>query len=249
MNTGQPVIDVPDPGHALTCAWHLLFDLAEELPTAWCLIGGMMVALHALEHGKTEVRPTADGDVLADIQAEPDALQQITSFLEARELEPKPGPENLLHRFRRPTGQGDIIVDLLAPDNVGKRANLTTHPPGHTVQVPGGRQALQRSQPIRVCVGERTGWIRRPNLIGAILVKAAALNVPGDTDGHYQDLALLLALVPDPIAARSELTRRERRHLRECPLTDPDCRGWRWLYDDDERRDAHAALTLMADVS
>jgi hypothetical protein len=246
--TRKPVIDIPDPGYALTCAWHLLFDLAEELPDTWCLIGGMMVALHGLEHGKTEVRATADGDVLADVRAAPGALRQITEFLEAHALEPEPGPGETLHRFRRPAGQGDIIVDVLAPDHMGSRADLTTRPPGRTVEVPGGTQALDRSARVRVRVAGRTGYIPRPSLTGAILVKAAALSLSGDPDRHYQDLAFLLTLVEDPLTARSELTQSERRRLRDCPLLDKDCRGWRWLHDDD-RRNAYAALTLMTSTS
>lgn len=248
MSPEQRVVEIPDPGYALTCAWHLLFDLAEELPDTWCLIGGLMVALHGLDHGKLEVRSTADGDVLADIRAAPGALRQIADFLETRALEPEPGPEETLHRFRCATDQGDIIVDVLAPDHMGSRADLTTRPPGRTVEVPGGRQALDRSARVRVRVGGRTGSILLPSLTGAILVKAAALSLPGDSDRHYQDLAFLLALVDDPLTAKSELTQSERKHLRDCPLLDKDSRGWRWLNDDD-RQNAYAALRLMASAA
>lgn len=245
--TRRPVIVIPDPGHALTCAWHLLFDLADEVGDSWCLIGGLMVALHGLEHGKRMLRPTADGDVLADIRARQGALREIVTFLQARDLRPDPGPGHLLHRFRRETAHGDIVVDVLAPDHVGARANLTTDPPGRTIEVPGGRQALSRSERIRVRVGGRTGWIWRPDLTGAILVKTAALEVPGNRDRHFQDLAFLLSLVPDPIAAGSRLTVSERERLRKCPLADRDSRGWRWLPSADHYN-AHAALRLMSNA-
>jgi hypothetical protein len=34
---------MPALSPALTGLWHLLFDLAEQMRTGWCLIGGQMV--------------------------------------------------------------------------------------------------------------------------------------------------------------------------------------------------------------
>lgn len=69
---------------------------------------------------------------------------------------------------------------MLAPDHVGVRADLTTTPPGRTIEVPGGTRALQRSERITVQVAGRTGLIPRPDLVGAMLVKLAATGLPGD---------------------------------------------------------------------
>jgi hypothetical protein len=50
--------------------WQMVGELVEALPPEWVLIGGLMVQLHALEHGMNDVRVTADIDVLG--QARPD---------------------------------------------------------------------------------------------------------------------------------------------------------------------------------
>jgi hypothetical protein len=49
--------------------WKAVGGLVDRLPGEWVLIGGLMVQLHALEHGITEVRPTRDIDILG--QARP----------------------------------------------------------------------------------------------------------------------------------------------------------------------------------
>ena len=45
MSDATPVVVMPPLGRALTYIWHLLFELADEVPGVWCLIGGQMVAL------------------------------------------------------------------------------------------------------------------------------------------------------------------------------------------------------------
>ena len=85
---------MPELSHALTRVWHLLFDLAEAQPDSWCLVGGLMVMLHGLEHGRS-VRPTADGDVLVDIRARPAALREIIRFLSENGLEPELAPDGI----------------------------------------------------------------------------------------------------------------------------------------------------------
>jgi hypothetical protein len=244
MNDAAPVVVMPPLGRALTYIWHLLFDLADEMPGVWCLIGGQMVTLHGLKHGRTDARPSADGDVLVDIRADPTALHKISDFLIHRSLQPDPGPDGILHRFKGFIDSHDVHVDVLAPDHVGRRADLTTRPPGRTVQVPGGMQALNRSEYVLVKVEDRTGKIQRPSLLAAILAKAEALSLPGSPQRHLHDLAFLLVLMPDPVAARSALTAKERMRLRACPLLDTSHRTWRSLAEADASA-GHAVLKLL----
>ena len=82
-------------------------------------------------------------------------------------------PEGLAHRYRR----GDGSIDVLAPDGLGSRANLTTSRPGRTLQVPGGPQALQRVEHVDVRYHDRTGIVPRPSLLGAIIGKSCAVDV------------------------------------------------------------------------
>lgn len=143
--TQEPRVQVPELSEALTQVWHLLFDLAQAQPDSWCLVGGLMVMLHGLEHARSDVRPTADGDVLADIRSRPGALREISRFLSENGLEPEVAPEGIQHRFKRRTDDGELKVDVLAPDHVGARADLTTTPPGRTIEVPGGTRARGRA--------------------------------------------------------------------------------------------------------
>jgi hypothetical protein len=244
VTSSSSIITMPPLGKALTFLWHLLFDLSDEMPDSWCLIGGQMVALHGLEHGRTDARPSADGDVLVDIRAQPTALRRVTDFLIKRSFQPDPGPDGLLHRFKIKIDSNTIVIDILAPDNVGHRADLTTSPPGRTLQVPGGSQALHRTERVMVQVEGRTGQIPRPSLLAAVLAKAAALRLPGDSQRHQHDLAFLLALMPDPITARAELSGTERRKLRACPLVDRKHRGWTSL-PAAQANTGHAALLLL----
>jgi hypothetical protein len=82
---------------------------------------GLMVMLHGLEHGRSDVRPTADGDVLVDIRARPRALREIVRFLSENGLQPQLAPEGIQHRLKRGTQDGEMKVDVLAPDHVGAR--------------------------------------------------------------------------------------------------------------------------------
>jgi hypothetical protein len=134
-----------------------------------------------------------------------------------------------VHRFKRLFETQFIVVDVLAPDNLGPRVDLTTRPPGRTLEAPGGTQALARAETIEVVAGGRSGEIPRPNLVGAILIKASALNLPGGAERHVTDLAFLLSLLTDPLGERSSLIAGEKKKLRGSGLLDPDSPGWRNL--------------------
>jgi hypothetical protein len=69
-----------------------------------------------------------------------------------------------------------------------------------------------------------------PSLIAAIVIKA---RVVGNTQGrksqpkHERDLARLLALVRDPLEARSHLSKKERGHLRaRVEMLNSNHRAW-----------------------
>jgi hypothetical protein len=61
--------------------WHLLLDLQEMLTVKWTVIGGQMVLLHALEHGRLPPQISQDGDVITDVRADPGALGSLTEAL------------------------------------------------------------------------------------------------------------------------------------------------------------------------
>jgi hypothetical protein len=229
---------------ALTTLWHLLFELSTYMPANWCLIGGQMVLLHGLEHGRTDARPSVDGDVLVDVRAASAALRQLAGFLVDRSYEPDPGPDGDVHRFKRPFENQFIVVDILAPDNLGRRVDLTTSPPGRTMETPGGTQALARVERIQIVVGGQLGEVPRPNLLGAILIKASAVNLPGRAERHVADLAFLLTLLADPMREQSSLSAGEKRKLRSSGLLDRQSLGWR-LLPAAQANAGYAALRLL----
>jgi len=207
-------------------------------------VGGQLVALHGIEQGRATPRPSADLDVLADVRADRAALRCIVSFLESNGFQPDPGPGDVVHRYVRTCGGHVIKIDVLAPDNLGARADLTTTPPGRTLEVPAGSQALKRAELVTVTIAGRTSVVPRPSLIGAIIGKVAAVSLPGDPERHLTDLAFLLSLIADPRVARADLSAKERGRLRSCPLADLEHPAWRVL-GQPHRAAGQAAMRLL----
>jgi hypothetical protein len=109
-------------------------------------------------------------------------------------------------------------MDVLLPDGVGERASSrkgTTGSP--TISTPGGTQALQRSASVAVTVEGREGFVRRPNLVGALVLKAGAHTAVGDPGRgrHRFDFAALAALVAAQDFRGVELTKKDRQRLRD----------------------------------
>jgi hypothetical protein len=104
------------------------------------------------------------------------------------------------------------LVDVLAPDGLGRPA--MTDRQFQTIQIPGGTQALERSETVVIVLdGERT-MLRRPTLLAAILLKARSLKVHSHPDDQREDLITLLGLMPDPRTAADTLKTTGRRWLR-----------------------------------
>ncbi|MFI6285613.1 hypothetical protein ACIBCM_12795 [Streptomyces sp. NPDC051018] len=209
-----------------------------------------MVLLHGLEHGRTPPAASADLDVLADLQSDQRSLSRLVACLGALGFVPAGmSPQgNLLHRYHRDAAPGLLVVDVLAPDNLGSRVDLTTTPPGPTLEVPGGRQAVQRTESVQVKLGERLGIIHRPSLLGAVIAKAAAVSIKtASPDRHYRDLAFLLSLPMNPIEMRGQLEKSDRKKLAlAMALHDPEHEAWRELRDDAARADGQAAYAFLS---
>lgn len=221
---------LPVLGEPVDELWSVFLDLGERLQADWTIVGGQMVLLHALEHGVVPPTVSQDGDVIADIRSAQRSLRKVTSELEGLGFElAGMDRDGTAHRYRRPSRSGgrDVVIDLLAPEGVGERADMTTTPPGHTIQVPGGTQALRRTERISIQLGRRVGEVPRPSLLGAIVGKAAACGIPGDPSRHHRDLALLVSLIEDPFALGDALTATDRRCLKlASSLDDRNHTGW-----------------------
>jgi hypothetical protein len=215
--------------------WRVLLDLYEAFPGGWCIIGGQMVWLLAHEHGVEAIRATEDIDVVVDIRADQRLIMRLCAWLEAREFNLDGiSADSIGHRYVSTTynGPGKVAFDILAPENVGERADLTTSPPARTVSAPGTRDALDAAEPLEVLLGGRSGHVLRPPLIPASLAKAAATSIAirANPERDWADLAFLLTLIPDPVSTAAQLSSRQRRKLRTVSaLLDEDHPGWRPL--------------------
>lgn len=189
--------------------WKAVGELVDRLPGGWVLIGGLMVQLHALERGIVDVRPTRDIDVLG--QARPQgSLRAIDEALRAEGFEPTgPDLDGFAHRYER----SDLLVDLLAPDGLNPPPDLGGGV--KAVGVPGGSQALKRSEIVTVSVDGNEFELRRPTLLGAILIKARSIMRHTDPESQREDLLRLLALVKDPRRMAADLKNSERKWLRQ----------------------------------
>ena len=226
--------------HAL---WDTLIELTNLRPGEWTLIGGQMVYLHALEHAATPPRVSTDLDVLVNARIVSGGVARFVAAIETRGFGlDGVSPEGIAHRYRR----GGVTIDVLAPEGLGERTDLTTTPPGRTLQVPGGTQALTRTQllPVVTATGQ-AGHVPRPSLLGAIIGKAVAVAVDDAPDAQRLDLAFLLSLVDDPIGLVDDMTAHDRRRLRaRAELAHPNHPTWRQLAAADRDR-ARATLTIL----
>lgn len=197
-----------------TASWLGLLDLHERLAEGWTLIGGQLVHLHCAERGQLPVRPTNDADTVIDVRADPTMLVTFTKTLtELGFASAGISAEGLQHRWVR----DDASLDVLLPDGIGERASLRRGVTGSpTLATAGGTQALQRSETVGVMVGGREGSVRRPNLVGALVGKAAALSNAGDPGlgRHRRDFVLLAELLTAHDFRGQALTRKDRQRLR-----------------------------------
>lgn len=215
MTAPRP-IDVRPPTAGARRIWGLVLSLAGELgpDREWSLVGGLMVQLHAFEHGD-DPRPTLDIDLLGGAKRPPRMTEAMASLLVERGAEVAEPPRPNSSRGYRFEFEGDT-VEILGPD--GLRRDPKTIGGLTTFQVEGGSQALRRAEAVLVSLdGGEPVAVRRPNLLGAILIKARV--VVKKRDGKYasdrQDLIRLLAYVEDPRALRADLSRKEPGWLRE----------------------------------
>ena len=155
-------------------------------------------------------------------------------------------PDGLAHRYARPAAPRPVTVDVLAPEGLGPRVDLTTTRPGRTIEVPGGTQALERTEFVDVIHEGRRGIVPRPSLLAALIGKGAACGLAGDSSRHLRDLALLCAVVPDPFDVREQLKGKDRqRLLRGGALFDRGHAAWQLVPNDirEQGQEAYAVLT------
>lgn len=236
------MISVEAAGRAVG-VWRTLLELGRREPQGWTLIGAQMVALHAFEHGRVPPRTSLDGDVLVDVRFLRDGTSRISQALTGMGFRlTEITTDERGYRFQN----GGVLIDVLAPDGLGERTALTTIPPAHTIPVPGGSQALGRTERVEVRLGEEdAGLLPRPNLVGALLIKSRAVDVDDAPDNQRRDVALLLSLIEDPRAIAQQLRSGERGSLlrRADEMLDPRHPAWIGITGAEDARRALRILT------
>jgi hypothetical protein len=208
------MIVLPTMPEEQTASWLGILDLYDRLPADWTLIGGQLVHLHCAERGQFPERPTNDADTVIDVRADPTILRTFTQVLEDLGFESAGiSAEGRQHRWKRDKAS----IDVLLPEGIGERAKerkgATDSP---TLPTQGGTQALRRSEVVAVTVDGREGFVRRPNLVGALVIKAAAHTNVGDQGArrHRSDFLVLAGLIAASDFAGEELSKKDRQRIR-----------------------------------
>jgi hypothetical protein len=209
------VIEIDPPTAEARRLWKSVLELAHDFGAddRWTLVGGLMVQLHAFERSRSS-RLTDDIDFLGDSRRRPSMTVRIAEVLKERGGKmamPPLGNENLGYRFE----VDGSIIEILGSEGV--RKDPKTLGKYTTFQVPGGTQALARTEVVRVSLaGREPIEVRRPSLLGAILIKARIVARKRDKfESDRQDLIRLLEFVEDPRALAEELKGNEKNWLRE----------------------------------
>jgi predicted nucleotidyltransferase len=238
-------VTLPPLTGPLNTLWDVILDVAAAVPPhRWALIGGQMVTLHALHAGHPPLRVSRDIDVLADLLTARDGLALCVTAIRALDLLPDEGPSGRIHRFRR--ARDGVSVDVVAPDHTPPTWSLRTAKGRDTIQISGGRQALQRAALITVTKDDRSAHVPVPDLLGALVLKAAAwLEDSRDRERHSHDAALLTSLITDPIAERRRFRGSDRKRLLKlhAALADPHDPAWTDLGE--RGPDAHTTWQIL----
>jgi hypothetical protein len=245
---GRRLLEVDPPTPEAAQLWQALADLAEAIGDAgdWCLIGGLMVHLHAVEH-RGESRSTMDIDLLGNARTRPSMTERLASTLKGL------GAAMAMPSVTSPqTGYvfelDGAVVEVLGSEGLEKDPN--TIGAFTTIQVAGSNQALRRAELVALSVsGGDPVPIRVPSLLGAILLKARAMHAaPRKLGEHRQDLIRLLSFVAEPreLAASGGITGNEKGWLSkvkpELDWDDPDLTA---LFSRDALANARQAYILL----
>lgn len=247
-----PTVALPHFDPELTGALATLFTLDSVVPAPWTLIGGVMVLLHCAEHGVAFRRATADADVAVGVFTHRDSLTEVTAALRAMGFsdstpDPLGGGQRLSYRWSR----GKVHVDVAVPAKVNAQLRVpqsSSRRPG--VEFPALQQAIRRSTRLQVTIADGpTGYLRRPDLLGALVVKAqAAISDSRDPDRHRGDLVALceaLATSGSHTTFQAQVRDKDRRRLRQAAAT---IRAAQWRQAADEAAARGALGYLLGDA-
>lgn len=154
------VIDALDPD--AMSLWETIAKIAKALDqqhVEWCLVGGMMVALFAIEAGQVQ-RATTDIDILGDARQRPSGTTAVTSHLQdLGATRTEIGGFEAERGFRFAIdGQ---LVDVLARDGLSRPP--MTDAQFETIEIPGGRRRCGAKRRLRSWSTASTHACRDPH--------------------------------------------------------------------------------------
>ena len=208
-----------------------------------------MLQLYGFEYDD-DLRATVDIDVLGGSRERPAMTKRAAQIVVDRGGKmamPPRSTKDLGYRFEL---DGDV-VEILGPD--GLKSAPPTVGKQTTIQVEGGTQALRRAETILVSLGDRPPTeLRRPDLLGAILIKARVVARKRDKfESDRQDVIRLLSYIGDPraLAVDGGLRSTERTWLRKIEgLLAFDDPGLTRLFSAEVVERARQAFALLADA-
>jgi len=188
--------------------WQALFALYEAIPLGWTVVGGQLVHVLCAERGVAPSRDTIDADTVVDIRADKTILARFTQhLLDLGFHSAGVSAEEHEHRWCRDEQQ----IDVLIATGLGRSRQVLGATGSTTVPTRGGQQALDRTQPVELNVNGILGTIPRPDLLGALVIKAAAITT-GDPQRHVDDFLMLCTLIRTADRV-GQAGRRDRHHL------------------------------------
>jgi hypothetical protein len=210
-------------GEADPEACALLGEVADAVPiAAWCVVGEVMATIHAAERGVAlpPRRPAESLEVVVDTRLLPQGSAMVEHALAGRGLRGVRSKGHR-HRYEKDGARLDVVMLTAPAHRHGRRDDepLASY-----------EQAILRAGPVNLRFGTGELTVRRPALLGALLLEAhlaSSSEDEGDSVAARRGLAFLLTLVVEPMALRAQMRPDESRQLRrQSELLDPEHPAW-----------------------
>jgi len=232
------IAELEFPFGAFVPPWDIVAEISSCIdPTSWVLVGGLMVQAHAMM-ADLQPRATIDVDVLIDVLADTANITHVITSLEdlgfkLQESGLRGAP---LHRLKRKDQIIDVLIAEHLPSRKRKSAKVQMLP---LMETEGGAQALGRKMKVALKTPEGQRIFFTPDILGALVLKAAAYHSDNRNRGrHLDDVALLSSLVDNVAQELSRLHGSDQKRIRAVAkvLESPNHSAWLTLPDKNQIR-------------
>jgi len=195
--------------------WDTVFQLATKIDKdSWLLVGGLMTQAHAMLVGY-ESRITSDIDMLIDVMADTRNINTVISAIEELGFDKQePGFRGSpFHRLMN----NKLIIDVLVPEHLpSKKKDAARVSHWKMMEIPGGAQAIERRMILCIGDGSEERELYLPDLLGALILKAAAYITDNrDKSRHLEDAALLASFITNHAGELQRLKGSDQKRLRK----------------------------------